>query len=357
MSSSKWATPQHTAKQVKKAGKRLVELSPDEMATDPCIDIVNNWRSSHGFPLNTVQNGIRRHARIVYQSAVISQRIKRLPSIRVKLERFEGMRLDRMQDLGGCRVILRSMAEVRRVINSYENSNVRHIVQTQSCRDYVRYPKRDGYRSIHRIYQYHSDQNTAYNGLLIEVQYRNILQHSWATAVKTYDVLNREKIKLERGDRKWRRFFALSSSVFATEERTSPVPNTPRSITDLRERTVQHYITLRVRERLSAYGTALKVVGDDHHSKTGYILLILRYADGRLSELTVHEYKRNDIQHAMSDYMKIESKASPNIDDVVLVSINNIKNLRLAYPNYFLDTNRFLDKLGTLLASPPSVVP
>lgn len=70
-----WAIPKHAKKRVNWAGKMLV-TEPPETARDEygrgsdeyyawlqeyfeALDIVNNWRSSHNFPLNTFHIGLK----------------------------------------------------------------------------------------------------------------------------------------------------------------------------------------------------------------------------------------------------------------------------------------------------------
>lgn len=64
------------------------------------IDVVNNWRSSHGYPLNTFQMNLRKSARVLDPEADVAQRTKRLHSIATKLDRFPDMKLSQMQDVG-----------------------------------------------------------------------------------------------------------------------------------------------------------------------------------------------------------------------------------------------------------------
>jgi hypothetical protein len=55
-----WATPQYSKDQVKKAGAAFIDpaTSPDDQVIARAV--TNNWRSSHGFPLNTMQMTLRR---------------------------------------------------------------------------------------------------------------------------------------------------------------------------------------------------------------------------------------------------------------------------------------------------------
>ncbi|MBU6438396.1 MAG: hypothetical protein KGQ77_12790, partial [Betaproteobacteria bacterium] len=63
----------------------------------------------------------------------------------------------------------------------------------------------------------------AFNNQKIEVQLRTRLQHAWATAVEIVDAFTgqalKSGLKLNSGDPKWRRFFALMSSVIAIREK------------------------------------------------------------------------------------------------------------------------------------------
>jgi hypothetical protein len=80
------------------------------------LAIINNWRSSHRYPLNGIQVNLRKITTKLDSDPTVAQRIKRLPSIRHKLERFHGMDLARMQDIGGC-----SGRRARRLLQSQES--------------------------------------------------------------------------------------------------------------------------------------------------------------------------------------------------------------------------------------------
>ena len=86
------------------------DVAAEEM--DDALRVINNWRSSHAFPLNTLQIGLKERAQRVDADALIAQRIKRLSSIKAKLERFRSMDLARMQDIGGCRAVVHSVRAV-----------------------------------------------------------------------------------------------------------------------------------------------------------------------------------------------------------------------------------------------------
>lgn len=109
-----WSEPLFDVQAVNRAGKVLARSAAEDIenwsvdewtAYEEAIAVVNNWRSSHSYPLNTFQVNLRNVGRKFEKDVLIAQRIKRLSSIRHKLDRFPNMRLSQMQDLGGCRAI------------------------------------------------------------------------------------------------------------------------------------------------------------------------------------------------------------------------------------------------------------
>lgn len=63
---------------------------------------------------------------------------------------MDGTSLYRMQDLGGCRVIVDSIEDVYNSLNRYKNSRIRHILKREN--DYIQNPKESGYKSYHMVY-------------------------------------------------------------------------------------------------------------------------------------------------------------------------------------------------------------
>jgi ppGpp synthetase/RelA/SpoT-type nucleotidyltranferase len=170
------------------------------MAT--ALNVVNNWRSCHAFPLNTMQMGLRRIARQIDDSPLVAQRIKRLSSIELKLRRFPTMTMSQMQDLGGCRASVADLPRVLRLAEALRRSRVKHRLHTID--NYIERPQNSGYRGVHMIYRYYSDKSVTYNGQKIEIQLRSAIQHSWATAVETVGTFTRNALKSSIGPERWR---------------------------------------------------------------------------------------------------------------------------------------------------------
>lgn len=342
-----WAEPQFKIEELNKAGKMLVrsaredwqQWSADEWAEyERAMVIINNWRSSHGYPLNTFQMNLRGVGRKFEHDVLVAQRIKRLSSIRHKLDRFPNMKLSQMQDLGGCRAIFRDIESVSKVCDYYtDESSVKH--ELVSLDDYVGEPKGSGYRGVHLVYRYFSDKGkTAYNGLKIEMQLRSQFQHAWATAVETVGMFSGQALKSSIGDEDWKRFFSLMGSAIAMRERCPLVPGTPKVGKDLREEIREHVMKLKVAERLDGYRNAMHNISTASQDAFYFLMQL----DPKVSQLSVRGFRRSQAELAEAEYAKAEQLSRENSGtDAVLVSVESVNALSKAYPNYFADTGLF----------------
>ena len=333
-----FAVPQFSRSRVDRAGQILVSTTPDVVDLEAALTVINNWRSSHSFPLNTFQTTLRTKARTVDNAALVAQRIKRLSSIEHKLRRFSGLRLSQVQDIGGCRAVVATVADVHGLHQIYRNSRLKHRLVRED--DYIRSPRTSGYRGIHLVYRYRSDRKKTYQDLLIEVQLRSQLQHAWATAVETVGTLVRSALKSSIGDREWLGFFSLMGSAIASRERSPQVPGTPSNRDVLRRELKAHIRRLDVEKRLRQYGEVLNAVEHPSVAKAQYFLLELRPLEG---QLMVSGFNASALDRATTEYLRIERSLQrfPGAE-AVLVSVESLAALRKAYPNYFLDTNRFI---------------
>ena len=67
-------------------------------------------------------------------------------------------------------------------------------------------------------------------------------------------------------------------------------------------------------------------------------------------KINVVTYKQNELEKASGDYLEIEKKIKDKNADAVLVSADSISALKRAYPNYFLDTEAFLNLMKKIIA-------
>jgi hypothetical protein len=346
-----WAERRFSKSAVDRAGVTLVSAPKvsdepawsdyDVSALESAFEVVGNWRACHAFLLNTFQAGLRNRARQLGGFPLIAQRTKRLASIVAKLERFPTMTLSQMQDIGGCRAAVTNVQKVRQLGELYVSGNLKHELHTVD--DYIARPQDTGYRGIHLIYRYRSDKNTRYNGLKIEMQLRSRMQHAWATAVETVDFFTRSALKASQGPRQWHRFFALMGSVLALRERTPLVADTPEDPRALLSELRSCAADLRVVERLSGYGSALNVTQNPGLKGAKYFLMQL---DPSEKSVLVTGFNQSEISQAQDAYLVADKDVRTNpIKDAVLVSVETLTLLRRAYPNYFLDTRRFIEIL------------
>lgn len=149
------------------------------------LAIIDEWRAAHRPVLNTFQAILRTRAR--NKEIVVAQRHKRKHTIFDKLRRFPKMELARMDDVAGCRLIFKDVQSLVAFRIALHKAKFKHKRRNDVAKyDYITKPKGTGYRGIHDIYEY--DVNSAhgkeYKGLFIELQYRTLAQHAWATTVE-----------------------------------------------------------------------------------------------------------------------------------------------------------------------------
>ena len=354
-----WAVSHYTPPVINTAGKNLVRLlnfegtyelwgSEEWKLWGDTVPIINNWRACHGYPLNTFQINLRRAARRFDEAPLIAQRTKRLASIALKLDREPKMKLTQMQDIGGCRAVVRSVVAVRKLHEFYRNeSEMKH--KLAKCDDYIKSPRRTGYRSIHLVYRYFSDKKGSeqWNDLKIEMQLRSQYQHAWATAVETVGTFLGEALKSASGPDEWLRFFALMGSVIALRERSPAVPNTPDRRKDLIDELDHHTYILNVENRLVAFGNAMQSIKQATALAHWYLLKL----DTSASQLVITGFKRDEFEKAQASYSQAEELVKGKQGrDAVLVSVDSLAALERAYPNYFADTRIFVELMKQALS-------
>lgn len=327
-----WPRPPECSRgELDRAGAQLKDVFTDAAG----LDLINLWRSSHGFPLNTVQTSLRSRAKRIDRKTVVAQRLKRFISIQAKLERKPSMRLSQMQDIGGCRAVVRTMASLRRLSEMYLELDFFKLRD-----DYVKEPKKDGYRSIHMIGTYVANDNyySAWNGHKIEIQLRTQLQHAWATALEVVTTFTNQPLKFGEGDHEWRRFFVLMGSVIAGREKSPLVPGAEEI--DLKElkHLAQH---LRVIERLRGWRQSMKFLPKRRMVDAEAWVLILN-TQGR--SLNVRPYRT--LAEAATMAAKWEKHKAL---DVVQVNAASLDELRSGYRNYYVDTTDFMSAVRRVI--------
>lgn len=345
------AEPEYSDYVVNMAGDALIgdpdaHLRLRAESFDP-LSIVNNWKAAHQYPQITFRSTLLKRTMAIDPSHGIAVgRGKRLSSIKSKLERYNWLKLSEMQDIAGCRAIVSSVGQVYELVSLYKHSYANHEIDDES--DYIGNPKSDGYRSYHLIYCYANKNHREYQGLKVEIQFRSTLQHCWATAIETVGVFYQQDLKWHEGSPDWLRFFALMGEAIAILEGSKHVPRTPRDRDGL-VRELRHYAAvLDVNSQLTAFQTALNVVGEAG-LPTGIKHVLLVLDPSKEHQLRLSGFRTSDIQEALAQLEKMEGFPNEGAD-TVLVSLSNAANLRRAFPNYYLDTTTFLETMNSFIS-------
>lgn len=336
--------------QANKAGYMLRNSDKGSVDYNKAIFIVEAWRKAHIYPLKTFKSNLdKRLAR--YPKSISAQRLKRMPTILDKLvTREAGMRLSSMQDIGGIRAIMPTVTQAEKLAKEYiKSKRFTHILKKTRCRNYIDTPKDDGYRGIHLIYEYNNtlartSKAKESKGQLIEVQIRSELQHIWATAVETVDLMTGKSIKTHRGGSEWVEFFQYISSVFAIiEKRNVLQAHKGQEEREIYTRAIKLIESMQVFDKLKGYSAGLRII--ENVKKNQYYHLLILDTDKKT--IRIRGYSETEYDSAVGEYEKIESSHSKNID-VVLVSAGQRQKLKKAYPNYYLDLRQFIKLLETI---------
>lgn len=339
--SQRWKTVEYSIQQINRAGDVIRSQDVDGTKQQDAIKIIDNWRAAHAYPMHVIYIHLRKISeKRKYDKGELSlvvERLKRLDSIVAKLKREQGMDLCRMQDLGGCRVIVPSLENVWDFANQYKKSRIRHKFKREY--DYITRPKNSGYRSLHLVYKFHSDKKETYNkSIFIEIQIRTHLQHLWATALETMGLFTKQALKAGEGDIYVKRFFVLVSSLFAMQEHTPLIPHTPTDkahlLSEIREIDAKHKILKKLRA-VRAAGIHMESIKKS--TKSCYYVLQLDYSQNMLK---ITHFLPSQFQNANQYYTYLEQ--TPNGIDTVLVRTSSFNELKKAYPNYFSDIGEFI---------------
>lgn len=342
---SNWAVPLYSRTQVDKAGATWIDsgATGDELAW--ALDVINNWRSAHSYPLLNFRVNLRRKVKTIEPGTILAQRIKRLQSIEAKLRR-SSMQFSQMQDIGGCRAVLKTVSNVEYLVSSYKRSKFSHVLVGE--KDYIASPKPDGYRSHHLIYQYKSKpgQISSYDKLRIEIQIRTLLQHAWATAVEAVGIFTKQALKANVGSPEWLRLFTLMSAEIAVIEKMPLGPNVPPNEADRVNEIKVLSKKLKAVESLNSYRSVINWATNKERADAKYFLIAYDYSDNKTY---VTAFPGTQSEQANAAYTAAESKWTPQARSIVLVSVDSVQVLKRAYPNYFLDTQQFTSLLTSVL--------
>jgi putative GTP pyrophosphokinase len=332
-----WIRPAFSKSRVKAAGKRLRDGTFD--LED--VAVLENWRACHSYILNTFQAILRFRSK--GKDITVAQRLKRRHTIFDKLRREPSMQLSTMHDIAGCRLIFDSEAGLMEFRRSLHKSKARHKLRSSDSDryNYILYPKESGYRSVHDVYEYcvSSKNGVTWNGLLIEIQYRTIFQHAWATAVEVADLITYKRIKFSEADQDHHYFFQLANEIIARawESRISCLSELPNG------EIVREFN--RIDKKLGLMGLFENL----KQSKKAFGLkmntLLIFHLEPREQEDALQTETFDNVNKAIERYEELEKSNRGNLD-IVLVRADSSEDVRVAFRNYFSDAHDFVQYIN-----------
>jgi hypothetical protein len=317
------------------------ETAPD---IRKAFTIANNWRDAHAYPTRSVRYSLMWFMRHHGFEGITAARLKRMQAIRRKLRRLPYQLCD-LQDLGGCRVILPSIADVRR-LGSLVRDRSRHVIREET--DYIRRPKKDGYRSHHLMLNFQGHgKSVVHDHRRIELQIRTRLQHSWATAVEAVGLFRGEDLKGKQGSEDWLRLFKLMSAEFAMAEGCKEPSNVPCHDDRVKE----------LRELDGKLDAAAMLQNMSHTIRWTDIAIssekaryyLIRFDNTNKRVVVEPHFTPRWAMESYDNAEALDNQSGLETANVVLVEADKIEGLKAAYPNYFGDVQLFKAQLNRLL--------
>ena len=300
------------------------------------------WRNAHLPMMAKMVTAIHKHLNEAHLKAeIVARRLKRFQSILCKLQRFQHMKLDTMQDIAGVRVVFKNIKNVEKfaeIMKEKYKKNNRQFKYT-SEKNYIENPKNDGYRSIHQIFAYENDFK-----MFLELQIRTQLQHYWATAVEVLGMKSDFKIKEGNGKTDDKEFFKLSSALFSFVENT-PILNDYQNFS--KAEIIEKIKTLNAKnktlEKLLKLLISNKNIDDRTDEKDYYFIILV---DLKQNKSRLFGFKKEDFVDAQKLYDFFEQEFQKTGEkDAVFISLDKHQLLKKAYPNYFLNGLDFIAQI------------
>lgn len=318
--------PGGSKKRVTRAGDAVRKGNP----TPEDLAVIEEWRAAHRGVLNTFQAILR--FRTKNRKISVAQRHKRRNTIFNKLQRLPGMQLARMDDVAGCRLIFRSIKELELFRGELHAARFKHKLRHDPEKyNYIKRPKTTGYRGIHDVYEYDVNSATGKDlaGLYIEIQYRTLVQHAWATAVEVIGFITESQPKFQQGDNRYGRAMMLASEILsrAHEGMSGPMPELSDS--DLLRDFLALDMELALIQTLKGLSQARAEVSDKKNT-------ILNFSED--GSLEIKSFR--DATDALRTLFDLENKFPKN--DIVLVRADTSDEVRTAFRNYFGDAREFV---------------
>lgn len=209
-------------------------------------------------------------------------------------------------------------------------------------------PKADGYRCFHMIFKYKSKKHPELAQYNIEIQISTQLQHCFATTVETLGMIDKESYKTGKGEFKTKIFLLLVSAHFALKEKTKMTEELAKvSPLEIAKEIEDIGNELNITRKLQGVVVSInekKLNPDDY-----YVLELTVKDDGK-SNIKIMSFKIGTDSLA-EDFYSFREQETQNPKNVSVLMIRSDKfiNIKSEYPNYFLDTQKFIKELKEII--------
>ncbi|MDF3822956.1 RelA/SpoT domain-containing protein [Leptospira sp. 96542] len=318
--------PGGSKKRVTRAGAAM----RDGTATEEDLRVIDEWRAAHRGVLNTFQAILRNRTKGT--GIAVAQRHKRKRTIFDKLQRFSQMQLARMDDVAGCRLIFQRMKDLYEFRSAFHEARFKHQRRNELDKyDYIKQPKDTGYRGVHDVYEYdvNSEVGKSLAGLYVEIQYRTLVQHAWATAVEVIGFVTESQPKFQQGDGRYEKAMALASEILARAHESAKGTYPDLSDRDLVKDFLAMDRELHLLRMLRGLNASDKAVS----AKRNAILIM-----SATGELEVKMFR--EAPDALRALFELEKEMPDR--DIVLVRADTSDEVRIAFRNYFSDARDFI---------------
>ena len=266
---------------------------------------------------------------------IVVTRLKRMESIIDKLRRPNSSKLSRIDDIAGIRIIVNNFTEIYEISELLEKLLISNNCQLKYNKDYIEFSKKDGYRSLHKIFTF-SYENKNLN---FEIQIRTKLQHLWSTTVEIYDLIEYKNLKSGSFNKlkTWEGlFFKRCSKVIENFEKNNLVYSKK-----MIDKIFKFKKYIKIFEKLKTVKSIKNIHLLEGYKDGDSLLLIIDIEKGSINFLD------EEPENLVTYYNILEQESKKNIK-LLLLTIKNIKKLQSAYSNYFLDNDEFIKLLETI---------
>ena len=239
-----------------------------------------------------------------------------------------------MDDVAGCRLIfkdIKALYQFRSTFHKARFNHKRRNVDNQDKYDYIKVPKNTGYRGVHDVYEYdvNSEVGKRLTGLFVEIQYRTLVQHAWATAVELIGFITESQPKFQKGDSRFEHAMAFASEILARAHEGQKEVFPGNDDRQLVAKFLKAEKEIGLLEMLRSLNSSDRAVSTNKNS-------ILIFSGGKPLEIRTFR----DAPDALRELFELEKQFPDR--DIVLVRADTSDEVRLAFKNYFSDASDFL---------------